>query len=145
MPSCLPPAEASDHPVDVGQRTEAVILAELVRRGYRVLVPFGVNQRYDVVVDLGDRFLRAQCKTGRIRRGAVRFNAQSIRSSMSGTFRRGYEGEVELFLVHCPDNGRVYAVPVDEATSSQGSLRVAPTANGQSKGVRWAEQYELPA
>ena len=120
-------------------------MSELVRRGYRVLLPFGVNQRYDLVIDLGDRFLRAQCKTGRLRRGAVKFNAQSIRSSVTGTYRRGYEGEIELFLVHCPDTEAIYAVPVEDATRSQGSLRVVPAANGQSKGVRWARDYELPA
>jgi hypothetical protein len=36
-----------------------------VRRGYSVLLPFGVNQRYDLVLDLDGRFVRAQCKTGR--------------------------------------------------------------------------------
>ena len=59
----------SNHPVDMGQRTEGAILSELVRRGYKVLVPFGVNQRYDLVIDAGDRFLRVQCKTGRLRNG----------------------------------------------------------------------------
>jgi hypothetical protein len=41
------PPEPSKHPVDVGLRSEAAILSELVRRGYSVLLPFGVNQRYD--------------------------------------------------------------------------------------------------
>jgi hypothetical protein len=56
----LAPAQPTDHPVDVGQRTEAVILAELVKRGYRVLLPFGINYRYDLVLDLDGRFLRVQ-------------------------------------------------------------------------------------
>jgi hypothetical protein len=71
------PGASSGHPVDSGQRTEAIVLAALARRGYRVLTPFGTNQRYD----LGDRFLR---------------------------------------------------------------VWVAPTANGQVKGIRWASEYELP-
>jgi PD-(D/E)XK nuclease superfamily protein len=76
-----PPNDLSDHPVDVGQRTEAIVLAELVRRGYRVLTPFGTNQRYDLAIDLGDRFLRAQCKTGRLRRGTIIFHPRSVRSN----------------------------------------------------------------
>jgi len=47
-------------------RTEAAILGELVRRGYKVLIPFGTNQRYDLVFDLDGDFARAQCKTGRM-------------------------------------------------------------------------------
>ena len=65
--------EPSSHPVDVGLRTEAAILAELVQRGYQVLVPFGVNQRYDLVLDIEGEFVRAQCKTGRLRDGVIRF------------------------------------------------------------------------
>ncbi len=141
----LPPVTLDDHPVNVGQRSEAIVIAELVRRGYRVLLPFGVNQRYDLVLDLDGRFMRVQCKTGRLRQGAVTFRALSTRSNTKQTVRRSYTGEVELFVVYCPDNEQIYAVPVDEATISQGSLRVSPTANGQSRGIRWAKDYELPA
>ena len=62
------------------------------------------------------------------------------------TFTRPYDGEIDLFLVYCPDRReRVYAVDIDEAASSQGVLRVEPTANGQAKGIRWAADHELPA
>lgn len=54
-------------------------------------------------------------------------------------------GEADLFLVYCPETERVYAVTVDEAASSEGMLRVAPPANGQAKGIRWAADHELPA
>ncbi len=49
----LPKPKLTNHPVDIGLRTEAAILSELTRRGYAVLVPWGVNQRYDLVLDLG--------------------------------------------------------------------------------------------
>jgi hypothetical protein len=71
----LEPRTLSDHPVDVGLRTEAIIAGALVRMGHRVLLPFGTNQRYDMVVELDGRFLRCQCKTGRLRGGAVCFSA----------------------------------------------------------------------
>jgi hypothetical protein len=131
--------------VDVGLRTEAAILAELVRRGYQVLIPFGTNQRYDLVFDLDGRFIRAQCKTGRLRKGCVLFNTQSVRTNTRGWLTRGYNGEAEIFLIYCPENERIYAVPVEEAPASSGSLRVDETRNGQEEGIRWASDYELPA
>ncbi|HYN91631.1 MAG TPA: group I intron-associated PD-(D/E)XK endonuclease [Thermoleophilaceae bacterium] len=139
------PQELSSHPVDVGQRTEAIILAELVKRGHTVLVPFGTNHRYDLVLDTGEQFVRVQCKTGRLRAGVVHFNTVSVRANTGRAFTRPYNGEADLFLVYCPDTGRVYAVDVGEAASSNGALRVAPTANGQAKGIRWAADHELPA
>ncbi|MBM3667459.1 MAG: hypothetical protein FJW90_08285 [Actinobacteria bacterium] len=140
----LPPPSESSHPVDVGLRTEAHITGELVRRGYTVLLPFGVNQRYDLVLDDGGRFVRVQCKTGRLRHGVVLFSGISVRCNTREILTRGYEGEVELFLISCPDNDRIYAVPIEEVTGGCGSLRVAPTRNGQRRRVRWARDYELP-
>jgi len=140
----LPPPAPSSHPVDVGLRTEAAILGELVRRGYQVLIPFGTNQRNDLVFDLDGEFVRAQCKTGRLRNGVVRFPARSVRTNTHGIFVRGYRGEAELFLVYCRENQQIYAVPVDEVPASDGWLRVEPTRNGQEEGIRWARDYELP-
>jgi hypothetical protein len=136
--------EASSHPVDVGLRAEAAIVSELIRRGYRVLLPFGSNQRYDLVLDVNGEFVRAQCKTGRLRNGVIQFRTTSIRSNTKRTFFRGYLGEVELFLVFCPENEQIYAVPIDEAPATQGYLRVDPAQNGQEQGIRWASDYELP-
>lgn len=41
-----------------------MILARLVQAGKMVLVPFGENQRYDLLIDEGDVFVRVQCKDG---------------------------------------------------------------------------------
>lgn len=131
--------------MDVGQRTEAAILAELVKRGYRVLLPFGVNQRYDLAIDTGERFLRVQSKTGRLKNGCIYFRTASTRANTLRAFTRGYHGDADLFLVYCPETEQVYALDVDEAAASQAVLRVDPTANNQARGIRWAAEYELPA
>ena len=147
MRSLLTSAKAlSRHPVDVGERSEAIILAELVKRGHRVLVPYGTNHRYDLVVEAGGRFLRVQCKTGRLRQGVIRFSTVSTRVNTVRTYIAPYDADqIDLFLIYCPDTGQVYALDVGEAASPNGRLRVDPTANGQAKGIRWAADHELPA
>ena len=143
----LPPPRrtAEPHPVDVGDRTEAIVIAALIRRGYRVLRPLSSNQRYDLVLDLDGRFLRVQCKTGRLRHGAIVFSARSCRSNRTGTYVRSYTDEADVFIVHCPETDRIYAVPVgDSGVLKAVSLRVTAPANGQSKGIRWAADHELP-
>jgi PD-(D/E)XK endonuclease len=141
----LAPPVLTDHPVDVGQRSEAAILAQLVRQGYRVLLPFGVNQRYDLVLDSEGRFLKVQCKTGRLRKGSIRFKAVSVQSNMNRTSWRAYAGEVDLFAVYCPENSGIYLISADEVAPNVNYLRVEPTRNNQAKGIRWARDYELPA
>jgi len=134
----------SDHPVDVGQRTEAIILAALVRRGYRVLTPFGPNQRYDLAIDLGDGFLRApvQDRSTSARDDHLRGQERQVEhASHVFSYLRERSGPFPRLL---PGDSRIYAIPIEEATSSVAALRVAPTANGQAKGIRWAREYELP-
>jgi hypothetical protein len=140
----LPKPKLKNHPVDVGLRSETAILAALVKRGYTVLLPWNVNCRYDLVIDLGDRLLRAQCKTGRLRNGAVEFATRSTRANRRGCFTRNYVGEIDLFLVYCPQNTGVYVVPADAAPQSGMTLRIDTTLNGQSQHVNWAADYELP-
>jgi hypothetical protein len=141
----LPTPKLTNHPVDVGQRTEAAILSELVRRGYAVLLPFGVNQRYDLVLDLDGKFVRCQCKTGRLREGAVHFSARSTCVNTRGSTERDYRGQADLFLVYCEATGQIYAVPVDAVARTVVTLRLGPTRNGQRRRVRFARDYELPA
>jgi hypothetical protein len=107
-----------------------------MRRGYRVLRPLSTNQRYDLALDLGDRFLRVQCKTGRLRNGAVVFSTRSCRSDPKRTYVRSYSREeVDAFLVHCPETDRIYAVAVgDSGALKAASLRVDAPANNQLKG-----------
>jgi hypothetical protein len=44
-----------------GDAAEAHVLAALVGAGLTVLVPWGDNARYDLVVDCAGRFIRIQC------------------------------------------------------------------------------------
>jgi hypothetical protein len=47
----------------IGETSEAVVLAEFIKAGFPVLLPFGDNQRYHMVVEVYGRLLRVQCKT----------------------------------------------------------------------------------
>lgn len=89
--------------------------------------------------------MKIQCKTGRLREGAVRFSAQSVQSNTGRTQLKPYSGEVDWFAVYCPDNDRVYMIPADDVPSTAMYLRVEKPRNQQRKRVRWAEDYALPA
>jgi hypothetical protein len=137
------PRALSTHPVDIGLRSETAILAAFVDRGFEVWVPWGVNHRYDMLLDVRGRLLRVQCKTGRLRSGAVLFSARSVRCNTKQIITRDYVGEVDFFAVYCPETSGIYVVPCDETTRSTIALRLEPTANCQSKRIRWAADYAL--
>jgi hypothetical protein len=100
----------------------------------------GENQRYDLVVQgESEEFLRVQCKTGRLKDGAVVF---ATRSSSHGK-KQHYRGQADPFGVYCPENGKVYLVPVEKTTVTEGRLRITRPKNNQSKGVVWAKEFEV--
>lgn len=144
----VPNEVARPHPKAVGDASAAMVLARLVQAGKEILVPFGENQRYDLVIDEGDKFIRVQCKTGRVRNGAIWFptcsstyhhpNNQGIRF-----YQHYYRGDAELFGGYCPDNDSVYLVPVEEVGIREAALRIEPIKNSQAKRIRWARDYHL--
>jgi hypothetical protein len=135
------PSPVAPNPKAVGERSEALILARLMEVGYVVLLPFGNNQRYDLVIDLGGgEFERAQCKTGRLRGGAIVFDTAN--HALNGK-RKHYRGQADVFLVYCYETKGVYRVPVDECGLNACALRVKQrTAPGGPK-ARPAADYQI--
>jgi hypothetical protein len=114
--------------------------------GYAVFVPFGENTRADLIVDDGASLSRVQCKTGRLRLGAVRFATCSFygHHPTPRVPSRHYLDDVDYFAVHCPETTGVYLVPIaDLPLKRQGALRVEPARNNQRRGIRLAERYEI--
>jgi hypothetical protein len=135
-----------EHPKDIGDRSTLAIMYSLRARGYDLLVPFGENTRYDLVIDDGDHLAKVQCKTGRIRNGAIVFKVCSSYAhhpNPKDRFRP-YGDEVDFFAVYCPDNGGVYLVPSSELPNRfQVLLRLEPPKNAQRLRVRFAAPYEI--
>jgi PD-(D/E)XK endonuclease len=135
-----------EHPKDKGERSTLAIMTALREAGYSVLLPFGENTRYDLVIDDGVALRRVQCKTGRLRQGGVRFAACSSYAHHPNPkmVTRDYLGEIDYFAVYCPDTGGVYLVPVEDApVRKAGTLRVEAARNGQKRRIRTASDYEI--
>ena len=123
-----------DHPKDFGDRTTLAVMVALREAGYVIAIPFGKNTRYDLVVDDGEGLSRVQCKTGRLRQGAVLFSTAStylhhrhapVSRRLSGRdrfLRRALRGDTRG-LSHpyrrCTDEGR------GGASSRAGTQRAA--------------------
>ena len=129
-----------------GEISESAIMTRFLELGYVVFVPYGGNQRYDMVVEDADgRLLRIQCKSAwRDEDDTVLEFCTSIRN-VTGKNRqaRDYRGQCDYFAVYNAELRKVYLIPVDEVGTWSAKLRVAPTKNNQGKDIRWAKDYEL--
>ena len=127
----------------IGNITEIEVALSLMKAGLTVLTPYGDNERYDLVVDCGKRFVRIQCKTSHSKDKGASF----IFSGRSTHRRDGkvthciYTAE-EIDYFATSFGGQCYLVPVAECKSDK-ILRIAPPKNKQTDGICWADDYAL--
>ena len=131
------------HPKKKGERTQIIIMAELIKRDKSISLPFGDNQRYDLIIDDNGKLIRAQCKTGWLRNGTIVFKTSSTRTNTKGTINRSYKGQIDCFLVYCEEINELYLIPIDKATSVNMRLRVKQPKTNQGFKINWAEKYKI--
>ena len=135
-----------EHPKDIGDRSTLAIIAVLRELGYGIYLPFGENTRCDLMLERDGFVDRVQCKTGRLRGGAVVFAVCSsyAHHRSAKVQQRPYHGEIDAFAVYCPETAGVYLIPIMHLpVRRQGRLRVDPPKNNQIDGIRFAADYEV--
>jgi hypothetical protein len=135
-----------DHPKAKGDKSTLAVMLALHELGLPFFVPLGENTRYDLVLELGSDLARVQCKTGRLRNGAVLFAACSCYGHHRNprTARRDYAGQVDYFAVYCPETSGVYLIPIrDLPNRVSAALRVDPPRNNQRRFIRFAADYKI--
>lgn len=127
---------------DRGDETEAAILSRLIEWGYSVSVPFGDNDRYDLLVDTGERLDRIQCKTAwQNKPETIRFNTHSQTTRDGSYHEQTYEEDIDAFVVRYPETGQLYWIDVAEATAQKMELRFAADIDHPS--INWASEYAI--
>jgi hypothetical protein len=135
-----------EHPKTIGDRSTLAVMAALQCLGYGLYVPSSENTRCDLIFEREGDFSRVQCKTGRLRKGAVVFSLCSNYGHHRDpeTRHRPYHGQIDFFAVYCPETNGVYLIPIEDLPGRrQAWLRVDPPLNQQQKRIRLAERYEI--
>lgn len=109
----------------IGDETEARIIAALIAEGYSVSIPFGDNDKYDLVLDTDTQLQRVQCKTGWIEDDVVRFKTASKTTADGDVTMDDYDGEIDAFAVRCKDNEELYWVPIQDVGKKSTYLRLS--------------------
>ena len=123
----------------IGDKSEAVILAELVKRGKIVLIPFGDKQRYDLVVDEKGKFIRIQVKTGRLLGDTIQFPTYT--ATYESYVPKSYKGEVDYFGVWCEELNKSYLIPIEKTGDTGCSLRI--DTDCKFKNANYACDFEM--
>jgi PD-(D/E)XK endonuclease len=130
----------------IGDISESAIVTRFLQLGYVVLIPYGGNQRYDLIIeDVDKQFWRIQCKTARIQDNGTVIAFDTANHNIVGKNKnwRHYQEECDYFAVYCEQLNKIYLIPVDQVGTTRANLRLMPTKNNQEKYVRWAKDFEL--
>ena len=127
-----------------GNKAEVSVLAEFVKNNIPVLLPFGDNEKYDLVIEINKEFKSIQVKHGRIRNGCI---IADIRHRI-GVKRISYEtyfNKIDIIAIWCEDNDKIYLVSVqDFGNKTHARLRIDnPKNNSCISKVYWAKDYEF--
>jgi hypothetical protein len=108
-------------PSEIGTTAELELTASMHRAGWTVCSPlFAPHARVDLVVDDGDALRRVQCRTSRLKNGAILFRA----CSSTGNKPVDSRGQIDVFGVWSPELAKAYLVPVGVASTRGCPLRV---------------------
>ncbi|MWV41491.1 group I intron-associated PD-(D/E)XK endonuclease [Natrialba sp. INN-245] len=127
---------------DIGDKTEARAISELVSSGHSVSIPFGDNDKYDLVVDDGFRLYRIQCKTAwSNKERTIRFNTHTQTTKDGAYHEETYSGEIDAFFVYYPPTETCYWIDASDANEQKMELRFESEINHPS--INWADAYEF--
>ena len=129
-----------------GAIAETAVIHECAKLGLSVAKPL-TDERYDLILDLGERLLRVQCKWA-IRSGdVISIPTRTSRRGPNGHIHRSYRAnEIDAIAAFCAETGSCYLLPPELSTDrALVNLRLGPAKNNQSAGVRWAHEYEFGA
>lgn len=129
-----------------GAIAEASIVAAAIEAGIGVAPPF-VDERYDLIFDLGSTLLRIQCKWASRVGEVIAVRCYSARRSATGLIKRVYSAQdVDAFAIYCHEPRGCYLIPFEEVPPGGTiQLRLTPALNNQQQGIRWASSYVFAA
>ncbi len=125
----------------IGTVTELKCMTYFLELGYTVSVPQNPT-RYDFILDVGDKLLKIQVKTSNNNKDidCLSFSTASSHYIQGKHVHSDYKDDgVDYFCTYF--DGECYLVPVTECGKAQKNLRLAPTKNGQIRGISFAKDY----
>lgn len=126
-----------------GLLTELHCQLAFTELGFLILSPSSEDSRYDFVVDIGNKFLRIQCKTCSLNddKTAITFACRSTRSTTQENISRRYtKDEIDYFYTYY--NNKSYLIPVEECSTAK-TLRFISSSSNQKDKISFASDYEI--
>jgi PD-(D/E)XK endonuclease len=122
-----------------------MIAADLIRRGYKIAIPYGEDWDFDLIVCRNERLERVQCKYTKSNGVfvSVRCSSHSLTNGKVRVTKRYTAAIIDWLAVYDVTTDGCYYVPARELGEGMRMmhLRITPPRNNQRKRVRLASDY----
>ena len=121
-----------------GAIAEAEITAQAARLGMDVYRPVVEGCRCDLILGLGDRLFRIQCKWSRRHGDVIRVTMRTNRHTPNGYVHTKYTAdEIDAVIAYCPEVEKCYFLPISVVAGRNCVyLRLAPPKNCQARRIQ---------
>jgi hypothetical protein len=116
--------------------------ADLIKKGFEILLPVSASSPYDMVIHKNNKFYKVQVKYRENNKGYVDIELRRAKSIGKVRHHRSLlSKEVDLYAVYCPDTSKVYYLSAEGFEDKQTiRLRLERPDNFRTtKSTRWAE------
>lgn len=123
-----------------GDIAEAFVTYQLKQKGFNVLIPWGEDNRYDLVTEKNGIFKRVQVKYVTPKNGVLEV---AIRSSNNYNIIHYSPRDIDIIAAYSPQQSKVYLIPLNNIKNRRVcKLRLIPPKNKQKKYIVMASKYE---
>ena len=126
-----------------GNVGEAKCLAKMIELGVPVSLPFGDNERYDMIIEHNGHLEKIQVKYSSVQYndGSTCFKLCSSTNHTTNKHYTTYENDIDAFLLYNVKSDEVYYLPIDMVKNKKSiTVRISSSKNGQIKNCIFASK-----
>ena len=129
----------------VGNIGEAKVIAKFVEYGIPVYLPFGDNERADLIAEFNGKLNKIQVKTSlKAKNGVMVFNCCSSTAHRKNGKKYSYDKtQIDYFAFYNIQRDKILLLPVENCPITSVAIRYEEPHNGQIVGVRMEADYLL--
>ena len=129
----------------IGNIGEAKALCKFVELGIPVYIPFGDNEKADLIAEFNGKLNKIQVKTSiKAEDGKMIFDLTSSTVHRANGVKHIYnKDEIDYFVCYNIARDKLFLIPIEKAPGTAITIRYEKPKNNQTKGIQFEEDYLL--
>lgn len=127
----------------IGNIGEAKVLAKFVEMGIPIYIPFGDDEKADLIAEFDGKLNKIQVKTSiKSKNGCSIFDLTSSTAHRTNGERRKYlNSEIDYFALYSLDRDKIYLMKVPDNPMSAITIRFEDTKSGTKSRVNYESDF----